>query len=176
VVSQIYGGGGNQGATLRSDFIELFNRGNTAADIAGWTVQYASATGSNWQATELSGTILPGQYYLVREGMGQTGGGTVLPTPDVAGGIGLSASSGKVALVSGTALLSGAIPSASSIVDFVGYGSAGLSEGSPAPGVSNSTGIRRAASGCSDTDNNRSDFSEVTPSPRNSATPRMPCN
>ncbi len=176
VVSQIYGGGGNQDATLKNDFIELFNRGNTAANIAGWTVQYASATGSNWQATDLSGTILPGQYYLVQEGMGQTGDGAALPTPDATGGIGLSASSGKVALVSGTALLSGATPSASSIVDLVGYGSAGFSEGSPAPGVTNSTGIRRAASGCSDTDDNGSDFTSATPSPRNSATPRMPCN
>ncbi len=176
VVSQIYGGGGNQGATLRNDFIELFNRGNTTANIAGWTVQYASATGSNWRATELSGTILPGQYYLVQEGMGQTGDGAALPTPDATGGIGLSASSGKVALVSGTALLVGATPSASSIGDLVGYGSAGFSEGSPAPGVNNSTGIRRAAGGCSDTDDNGSDFTSATPSPRNSATPLMPCN
>jgi hypothetical protein len=27
VISQIYGGGGNSGATLKNDFIELFNRG-----------------------------------------------------------------------------------------------------------------------------------------------------
>ena len=27
VISQVYGGGGNSGATLKNDFIELFNRG-----------------------------------------------------------------------------------------------------------------------------------------------------
>ena len=27
VISQVYGGGGNSGATLTNDFIELFNRG-----------------------------------------------------------------------------------------------------------------------------------------------------
>ena len=27
VISQIYGGGGNAGASLKNDFIELFNRG-----------------------------------------------------------------------------------------------------------------------------------------------------
>jgi hypothetical protein len=27
VISQIYGGGGNSGASLRNDFVELFNRG-----------------------------------------------------------------------------------------------------------------------------------------------------
>jgi hypothetical protein len=31
VISQIYGGGGNSGATLRNDFIELFNRGTIDA-------------------------------------------------------------------------------------------------------------------------------------------------
>src|SRR5688572_13082938 len=43
VVSQVYGGGGNSGATLKSDFIELRNNGATAVNLAGWSVQYASA-------------------------------------------------------------------------------------------------------------------------------------
>jgi hypothetical protein len=38
VVSQIYGGGGNAGATYTNDFVELFNRGATALDLTGWTV------------------------------------------------------------------------------------------------------------------------------------------
>ena len=29
VISQVYGGGGNTGATYKNDFIELFNRGAT---------------------------------------------------------------------------------------------------------------------------------------------------
>jgi hypothetical protein len=28
VISQVYGGGGNSGATLKNDFIELYNRGS----------------------------------------------------------------------------------------------------------------------------------------------------
>src|SRR5438874_9487339 len=67
VISQVYGGGGNSGATLRNDFIELFNRGGAAVDVTGWSVQYGSATGTTWAATGLSGTIQPGQYYLVQE-------------------------------------------------------------------------------------------------------------
>ena len=35
VISQVYGGGGNQGATLTNDYIELFNRGNGLADLNG---------------------------------------------------------------------------------------------------------------------------------------------
>jgi uncharacterized protein len=37
VISQIYGGGGNSGATLRNDFVELFNRSTAAVSVSGWT-------------------------------------------------------------------------------------------------------------------------------------------
>src|SRR4051812_12527858 len=67
VISQIYGGGGNAGASYRNDFIELFNRGTTAVNVSGWTVHYASASGTSWDRTALQGTIAPGQYYLVSE-------------------------------------------------------------------------------------------------------------
>ncbi len=43
VISQVYGGGGNSGATFKNDFIELFNRGSAPVDVAGWSVQYASS-------------------------------------------------------------------------------------------------------------------------------------
>src|ERR1017187_5825777 len=89
VISQLYGGGGNSGATLRNDFIELFNRGNTAITITGWSVQYASATGSSWDSTPLTGVIQPGQYYLVQEAQGNNGTAS-LPTPDLSAGINLS--------------------------------------------------------------------------------------
>ena len=65
-VSQVYAGGGNAGATFTHDFVELFNRGATAIDVGGWTIQYASASGTTWQATALSGSIQPGRYYLVQ--------------------------------------------------------------------------------------------------------------
>ena len=57
VVSQVFAGGGNAGAPFANDFVELFNRGSTAVDVSGWTVQYASATGTTWQATALTGSI-----------------------------------------------------------------------------------------------------------------------
>src|SRR6266478_3434783 len=61
VISQVYGGGGNSGATWRNDFVELFNRGTSAVNVAGWSVQYAASTGVNWSKTDLAGTIQPGQ-------------------------------------------------------------------------------------------------------------------
>src|SRR5438132_4130859 len=100
VISQVYGGGGNSGATLKNDFIELFNRGATSVDLAGWSVQYAGSTGTSWQRTNLTPMALaPGQYYLVQEAAG-TGGTTSLPTPDASGSIAMSLSAGKVALIS----------------------------------------------------------------------------
>lgn len=176
VISQIYGGGGNSGATHRNDFVGLFNRGASPADISVRTLQYASATGSGWSATPLSGVILPGQYYLIQEGTGQSGDGVPLPTPDAVGGIGLSAASGKVALVSGSTLLSGSAPSDPRIVDLVGYGSASFAEGGAALRLSNTTALTRAGGGCVDTNNNGSDFSGGVSSPRNSSSPRSPCN
>jgi hypothetical protein len=66
VISQVYGGGGNTSApaaTLKNDFIELYNRGTIAVDVTGWSVQYGSATGTTWTGkTILSGVIQPGQY------------------------------------------------------------------------------------------------------------------
>src|SRR6266550_2311350 len=121
VISQVYGGGGNSGATFKNDFIELFNRGNGAVDLTGWSVQYAAAAGTTWTPTVLSGAIQPGQYYLIQEGPGA--GGTVnLPTPDAAGSIAMGATAGKVVLTNATAALTGSCPSGITIVDLVGYG------------------------------------------------------
>ncbi|HYE66436.1 MAG TPA: lamin tail domain-containing protein, partial [Pyrinomonadaceae bacterium] len=176
VISQVYGGGGNAGATLRNDFIELFNQGTTTANITGWSVQYNSATGSgNWQVTLLSGSIPPGGYYLVQQAQG-AGGTTNLPTPNATGTIAMSATSGKVALINNSTPISGSCPSGASLVDLVGYGSANCFEGAgPAPTLSNTTAAFRKRGGCTDTDNNSADFSSGSPNPRNSASQNRDC-
>ncbi len=175
VISQIYGGGGNSGANLRNDFVELFNRGTAAVSVDGWTVQYASTAGSSWQRTNLSGTIQPGHYYLVQETQG-AGGITNLPTPDATGAINMSATAGKVALANSDALLSGTCPAGGSIQDFIGYGSGtNCSEVSPTADLSNTTAALRAGGGCGDTGNNRADFAIAAPNPRNSANPPNVC-
>jgi hypothetical protein len=178
VVSQVYGGGGNAGAVYKNDFIELFNRGTTAITLSGWSVQYASATGSSWSLTALSGTLQPGHHYLVAEAAG-TGGTTSLPTPDASGSISMSATTGKVALVKTQTALTcstACLPNAN-IVDFVGYGSSATAfEGTgPTPTLSNTTAALRAAAGCTDTDNNAGDFTAGTVAPRNSSAATTSC-
>ena len=117
---QVYGGGGNSGATYTNDFIELFNAGTSAVSLTGWSVQYASASGSTWQVTALSGTISPGQYYLVQEAAG-AGGTTPIPSPNVLGSIAMSATSGKVLLANTTTVQTGTCPAGVSIIDLVSY-------------------------------------------------------
>ena len=176
VISQVYGGGGNTGATYRNDFIELFNRGTMAVNIAGWSVQYATSSGTTWTVTPLSGTIAPGGYYLIQEEAG-AGGTTNLPTPDATGSIAMSASAAKVALVNTTSALTGTgCPVDESVVDFVGYGSATCFEGaSAAPALTNTTADLRNLSGCMETDSNSADFASGSPNPRNSSTTGIVC-
>ncbi len=170
VIAQVYGGGGNSGATLTNDYIELFNRGNAAVDLTGWSVQYASSTGTSYQVTALSGSIAAGGSYLVGESAG-TGGTTPLPTPDAVGTIAMSATNGKVALVTAaTALTCGtACASAAGVRDFVGYGTANDFETAAAPGLSNTTADLRAGGGTVDTDNNATDFTAGVPAPTDAA-------
>src|SRR5436305_3582522 len=120
VISQIYGGGGNAGSTFKNDFIEIFNADGATVNLSGWSVQYASAAGTTWQVTALNGSLAPGQYFLIQESQG-AGGTTNLPTPNATGNIAMSATAGKVALVSNTVALSGSCPVGGAIVDFVGY-------------------------------------------------------
>ena len=169
VISQVYGGGGNSGATLTNDFIELYNRGASTVDLTGWSVQYASAAGTTWAATSLDGQIPAGRHYLVQQAAG-AGGTTPLPAPDAAGSTAMSATSGKVALVTtGAALTCGAdCDTAAGVRDFVGYGSSANDfETAPTATLSNTTAALRAADGATDTDNNSTDFAVGTPNPRN---------
>jgi predicted extracellular nuclease len=178
VISQIHGGGGNSGATYKNDFIELHNRGTVAVDLTGWSVQYASSTGSSWTVTALTGTTLqPGAFYLIQEGAG-SGSQPNLPTPDASGTIAMSGTGGKVALVNTTTALSGTCPTGAQIVDLVGFGSsANCFEGSgPTPAPSNTLGVLRSLAGCTDTADNATDFLAQPVNPRNTASAEQSCS
>jgi endonuclease G len=187
VISQIYGAGGNSGANFRNDYIELFNRGTSPVTLTGWSVQYSSSTGTGLfsaNTTLLTGTINPGQYYLVQESS-NAAVGAVIPTPDASGGIAMAAGAGKVVLVNSTAGLAcngSSTPCNASqlaqIVDLVGYGvGTNFFEGSgPTSTIAATTAAFRKAGGCTDTDSNANDFVVATSAPRNSSTTVAPCN
>ncbi|MGH9802445.1 MAG: lamin tail domain-containing protein, partial [Blastocatellia bacterium] len=184
VISQIYGGGGSSTTAFKNDFVELFNRGSLTTSLVGWSLQYASANSGAWQKVELSGSISPGQYYLIQLSPGATGSKN-LPAPDAFGSVGIDAFAGKVALVKNNLPLENApnsiCPSGQSeiaIVDFVAYGSqATCFRGSaPAPSAGNSSATLRRGEGCTDTRRNNADFVVGSPNPRNSAAPLKPCS
>lgn len=180
VVSQVYAGGGNAGASYTNDFVELFNPGTAAVDLTGWTIQYASAASTAWQATALSGSIPAGRYYLVQLASAAAVGAP-LPASDASGTTNLAVSGGKVALVHGNAALAcGASPGSCSsdplLADLVGYGGATDYEGAAAAAaLSSSTAAVRAGGGCTDSGDNSTDFSATAPTPRNASTPSLVC-
>ncbi len=203
VISQVYGGGGNSGATLKDDFVELFNRSGSPVDLAGWSLQYSSVDGLSGgfgggtnanNPVPLSGIILPGRYFLIQLSRG-TGGSQDLPTPDLipatANLIAVGSTGGSFALVEGvvTPLGMNACTNAA-IRDLVGYGTTPVTVANPSgqafchegdqgvgavPSLSNTTAAFRNQGGCQDTDRNRIDFSIGDPAPRNSATPANNC-
>ncbi|UUZ58750.1 lamin tail domain-containing protein [Nocardioides sp. B-3] len=152
VISEVYGGGGNSGATYTHDFIELYNPTAAPISLTGHTVDYFSASGGSGGSTTLSGTVPAKGHYPVQQAMG-AGGTTPLPTPDAMGNPAMSGSNGAVAL-----------KNAGTTVDPVGYGTATLREGTAAPALTNTTAATRNATR-TDTDNNAADFTTAAPAP-----------
>ena len=173
MLAEVYGGGGNSGATLTRDFIELGNADSTSGDVSGWSVQYLPASpspSSLWQVTALAGSVPAGGRYLIGESTG-AGGTTPLPTPDASGSIAMSATAGTVALVNTTTPLTcktaADCATDARIVDLVGYGPAVVREASPTDATSNTTSAARPA--LTDTDDNSVDFTTGNPTPQNTS-------
>ncbi|MEO8556123.1 MAG: lamin tail domain-containing protein [Actinomycetota bacterium] len=165
LISEVYGGGGNSGAIWKNDFVELYNRSDAPVDVSGWVVQYYSAAGTTPAsgAATLTGFVAPQHTYLVQMGAGNNLLATPLPAPDATGTAAMSGTNGRVDLVQ-----------AGTVVDRVGYGTATTFEGSPAPGLSNTTSATRNAP-CVDTDDNATDFRATEPSPENSTVDKPAC-
>jgi len=182
VISQIYGGGGSSTSDTpyQSDYVQLHNRGATAVDLTGYSLQYAAATGDTWSSAALTGSIAAGGFFLIQ--LGTPGPqGQALPSPDASGSnISLSATAGKIALVhASVAMPRGTCPS-SDAIDFVGYGAANCSRSSnagenAAPLLSYLGALVRAANGCTNNNLNSSDFTVATPAPAGKSAPAVAC-
>jgi hypothetical protein len=170
IIYEIYGGGGNSGATYTHDYVVLYNGTSNSIDLTGYSLHYGSSTGvfGTTNNANLSGVVQPGDYFLVQLAGGTNG--SALPTPDLvavlhnnaSASINMSASNGKIALVNGLGATAITGPTDTNVVDFVGYGTANQFEGSaPAPALTNSTSNKRTS--INDTNNNSADFAAGTP-------------
>lgn len=180
VINEIYTGGGILGAAITNDFVELKNIGSTTQSLNGATLQFGSSTGGLNQYYPIpSITLEPGQTYLIQQGSDGVGGLINLLNPNlivsvvlnfdgspaVGVGVGLALTSGKVALANNATQVTG--PTASNVLDFVGYGLANQYEGAgaaPSPTILNS--ISRVSG---DTNNNNVDFTITLPTPQSSS-------
>ena len=174
VISQLYGGGGNSSATFTHDYVEIHNPTGIMFNLAGWSLQYASAAGTSWTNKQpLGGIINPGEYFLVQLASGGANGAPLPVLANITGDINMSATTGKIALVSNSISLSGSCPNGvdPDIVDFVGYGSSATCfEGAArASAPSNTNALFRKLNGAQDTNQNGDDFQTATPNPRRTA-------
>lgn len=178
VINEVYGGGGNSGSTYKNDFIELVNNGTSSASLIGGSLQYASSSGTFNQYHPLPNiTLAPGQKFLIQEAAG-AGGTTNLPNPDYIApiptnfgtgtnsspGFAMAGSNGKIALVKD--LIQITTPTDTNVLDFVGYGTANLFEGTAAAPAISATLSDSRTNGI-DTNNNSVDFTTGSPSPEN---------
>ncbi|MGO3649096.1 ExeM/NucH family extracellular endonuclease [Agrococcus casei] len=153
VISEAYGGGGNGGAKFNQDFIELYNLSDAEVSLDGVSVSYYSSSGNLGASTELTGSLQPGEHYLVGAAYGAN---RDLPAfeADATFNAAMSGSKGSVEIASGD-----------TVIDLVGWGDAALFEGAPAHGTSNSVSVARVDP-ASDTDDNSVDFATGEPTPQ----------
>ena len=175
VVSQVYAGGGNAGASFTNDFVELFNRRlvdgrphrldrpvrvRRRHELAGDRPRRVDRTRPPLPRAARSaaavGAPLPDSRRdrhdqprrLRRQGRGRRAARRSSPA---------ARSAGSCSGVAG-------------IEDLVGYGSRHRLRGRGGRGaLSSSTAAMRAGAGCTDTDSNAADFAAATPTPRNTS-------
>jgi len=133
-----------------NEFIELFNSGTCDVQLNGYSVEYSSGKGSTPSSiADLGSLTIAGRGFLVLGGPGFSGSSDL----DLSSGIG---SDGQLGLRKGGAT-----------IDEVAWGTITktvFGEGAAAPKPTTSQSIGRSPDG-EDSDNNKNDFSLMTPSP-----------
>jgi 5'-nucleotidase len=170
VISEVYGAGGNAGAVLNADFVELYNPTNAAISVANDYIHYRSAAGGSGGAPfQLTGSVPAGGHYLIQMGSAGTNG-AALPTPDAGpAGFTMAAAGGQVYLLDSPDPITttGDQSATPHVIDMVGAsGATSFETAATTQGASTTSSLNRSATGA-DTNNNAGDFSLAAPSPQN---------
>ncbi|MGC4111656.1 MAG: ExeM/NucH family extracellular endonuclease [Nocardioides sp.] len=173
VISEVYGAGGNSGATYNADYVELFNPTDAAISVVGDYIHYRSAGGSSGGTpAALTGSVPAHGHYLIQMGAASATNGVALPTPDAGPfGFSLAAAGGQVFLLNtpDPITTSGDMKGVAGVVDMVGATSSSTSfETKPTTGAATTANsLQRTATGA-DTDDNSVDFSALPADPQDS--------
>jgi hypothetical protein len=184
-ISQIYTRGGETGAIYQSDFIELYNRGNSVVDINGWMLNittFEGFSGTNVFTRFVSNRsipIPPGAHMLFTFTTGGANGQPLngdIPFPSF---VSLGSTSGQIVLLAKDQTLPPGCPASpdltGAVVDYVGYGTATCFEGAVTLAPPATKSLTRINGGCTDTNNNLADFSFADPNPRTLTSPIVQC-
>ena len=169
VISEVYGAGGNSGATYDADFVELYNPTGSAVSLDGLAIQYRSQAGTTGNAFPLSGSVAADEHYVIQ--MSATGAnGDPLPGVDATASpaFAMSGSDGQVLLLNSTTGFTGTgdVAGSAALRDMVGYGNGATTfEGAPTGVDLTATTSAQRYDNHDDTDNNADDLSEVAPTP-----------
>ncbi len=157
------------GASASDEFVELYNAGSTALDLAGLEVVYVTSTGgtitrkATWATTTL---LAPGRHVLLANSSG-----IHTATADISYTGGLSATGGAIAVR----------PIGGAAIDAVGWGDAtnAFVEGTAAPAPAAGSSLERRPGGqagnAADTNDNLADWLvNAAPIPQNLAAPAVP--
>jgi 5'-nucleotidase len=171
VIAEVYGAGGNSGAVLNADFVELYNPTAGPLSLNGLSVQYRSGGNGVGGTQALPNVdVAPGRTYLIQ--MSATGAnGAALPSPDLvaAPAIAMAAGGGQIILGVGSSFGTGNLAGVAGITDMVGANGASSFETAATTAAASTTlSLNRNAAGA-DTDSNAADFSTAAPTPHNAA-------
>jgi uncharacterized repeat protein (TIGR02543 family) len=159
---EVYGAGGNSGATYDRDFLVIKNTSTRTINLSDYYVTYFSATGTGEANTVLNDyDLLPGEYYVITFASGSNGSTLPIVVNQVYTAINAGASNFVFVLSykSNTTVTFG-YNQLYKVVDMVGAGTAIFSEGNAASAPSTTTSIKRSSN--IDTNNNSVDFTAGT--------------
>ena len=133
------------------EYVELYNNESSSVNLSGWKLNVYQV---DYTFTP-SDVILPNGFYLISDTNPVSG-----VTPDVQYNINISDN--------GANSFAQLLNATSEVVDTVGWASSSLYEGTRLGSLSSGKAWKRTTDGV-DTDDNSSDFSQVSPNPRNSS-------
>ncbi len=177
VIQEAYLKGGSANAFYNQKFVEIGNPTGTAVSLAGWSLQYRSATGTGaFSTSALEGTVpARGTFLVSMAGNGSKPVGAALPTADDTATLNPSGTTGTLLLSDGAAALTlpaGPVATGTpGVVDLLGYGASSTVEGAVRTVDGDNTMPNALVrQGTADTDVNATDFSNTTTvTPRNAA-------